>query len=211
MTIKEWEDKLLPAIQSNIDLICENLNSGDVFVDVGSNTGLLSNKIIEKVGNDFLSKMILVEPIPEYATECKGKFQTNPNVFVFEGALSNANGVATIHTSNQNFGYNKIHKKGMEIQDGEDVEVKLYKFSNLVKELSLSKVDFVKIDTEGHEVEVIEGMMEWMDSSKNRPTILFEIGWYEDTEKYIIDKLIKEYNYELVFSKNDALLKQKTK
>jgi hypothetical protein len=24
MTIKEWEDKLLPAIQSNIDLICEN-------------------------------------------------------------------------------------------------------------------------------------------------------------------------------------------
>ena len=142
MTIKEWEDKLLPSIQSNIDLICENLNSGDVFVDVGSNTGLLSNKIIEKVGNDFLSKMILVEPIPEYATECKNKFETNPNVFVFEGALSNTNGVATIHASNQNFGYNKIHKKGTEMQDGEDVEVKLYTFSNLVKELSLSKVDF---------------------------------------------------------------------
>ena len=51
------------------------------------------------------------------------------------------------------------------------------------RENRLEKLDFIKIDTDGHEFEVLNGARETI--AKYRPQIIFEIGLYVMQEKNI--------------------------
>ena len=46
--INEWENILLPSLLTNIDYIIQNIPENGVFYDVGANTGLLSQKVLDK-------------------------------------------------------------------------------------------------------------------------------------------------------------------
>lgn len=205
MSIEEWENWLKPTIESNVKLICSYLNDGDVFVDVGANTGLFTQMVIDEFEGK-LSKTIMFEPVPNLVNECRKKFENNNLVIVQELALSDENTENVIYASEENFGYNKIFKDGMEIQPHIQHNIKCVKFSDWVITNNIDKVNFIKIDAEGHDLNVIYGMFDWLKNKKNRPYILFETNWYPDLEIELINKMCDVFEYSFIELGRDILL-----
>ena len=69
----------------------------------------------------------------------------------------------------------------------------------------LEKIDFIKIDTDGHEYEVFKGAEKAI--TKYRPKIIFEIGLYVMDEKKISFEYYFDYfkrlNYKLIDLKTE--------
>jgi FkbM family methyltransferase len=206
MELNEWENWLRPEIQANVDLVKSYINKGDTFVDAGANTGLFSKMILDDLGYDFLENVILFEPVPYLVSECKNKFETYSNIRVVDKALGNETSEVTILASNQNLGYNKIYKEGMEIHSHEKYTISCVTFSEWIIENKIEKVNFIKIDTEGHDVNVIRGMFDWMCSTNQRPHILFETNWYKDAEQQLIRDMETMFNYSSIDCGRDVLL-----
>jgi FkbM family methyltransferase len=206
MNIEEWENTLRPTIQYNVNLVKSYLNKNDTFIDVGANTGLFTKMVLDGLGENFISSVILFEPVPYLFDECKNKFDRNKNIIVSNLALSDKNEFATILASNQNLGYNKIYKEGMEIHSCEKYEIRCVTFSDWAFENKIEKVDFVKVDAEGYDVNVIRGMFEWMKRTKQKPHILFEINWYKELEAGLIRDMETIFDYSHIDCGRDILL-----
>ena len=211
MTIGEWEDKLKESIVKNVKTIIEHLNDGDTFVDIGANTGLLTQLVIDGMKSDGkqLKNVVMFEPIEMYYNECVNKFGDKSNFIIENLALSDDDTDKTIYASQENFGYNKIYKQGMEVQPHDEYIIKCKTFSNWMLDGKIHKINFIKIDAEGHDIEIIYGMLDWLRSSNLRPYILFERGWYEDRETELANILKDEFNYIVEDLGTDWLLKQK--
>jgi FkbM family methyltransferase len=206
MNLNEWENWLRPEIQTNVDLVKSYLNKGDTFVDVGANTGLFSKMILDDLGYDFLENVILFEPVPYLVSECNNKFQKYPNIKVIDKALGNETSEVTLLASNQNLGYNKIYKEGMEIHSHEKYTISCITFSEWIIENRIEKVNFIKVDAEGYDVNVIRGMFEWMKKTNQRPYILFETNWYKDSEQQLIKDMENIFDYNFIDCGRDVLL-----
>lgn len=206
MNVTQWEGWLGPEIKNNVDLVISYLNEGDVFVDVGANTGLFSKMVLDGVGSDFLSKVILFEPVPYLFNECENKFGNIDNIIINELALGDETCETTILASNQNLGYNKIYKEGMEIHSHEKYTIKCVRFSDWAFENKIEKVNFIKVDAEGHDVNVIRGMFDWMKQTNQKPYILFEINWYKDAEQNLIKDMETIFDYNSIDCGRDILL-----
>ena len=199
MTIEEFENEFEIYMCNNVDIISNCLLKGDVLIDIGSNTGLLASKILEKIN---LSKLILVEPVKKYYDECVKKLGDKINVEILNLGFSDINGPKKIYCSELNLGYNKIYHESMEIHPHFIEEVNCLRFSDWVGD---RRVDFIKIDAEGHDTNIINGMLDWLDKIHKLPYILFEGGWYEDLEKNTINLLIERYSYTIKYSGRDIL------
>lgn len=211
MTIKEWEKTLGPWIEKDVNLVVNHLKKGDVYFDVGANTGLFTQMVIKKLGGDynFFNKIVLFEPIKKYYDECVTKFKKHKNVQVEQIALSDNDNNKIIYVSHINYGYNKIYREGMEIQPHDKYVIKCTTFTEWIKNQNCPKVDFIKIDAEGHDSNIVNGMFEWLATTENRPKILFECAWYGVEELDVIEKLVNEYGYVQITENleyNNALL-----
>jgi FkbM family methyltransferase len=151
----------------------------------------------------------MFEPIEMYYNECVNKFGDKSNFIIENLALSDDDTDKTIYASQENFGYNKIYKQGMEVQPHDKYIIKCKTFSNWMLDGKIHKINFIKIDAEGHDVEIIYGMLDWLRSSNLRPYILFERGWYEDRETELANILKDDFNYIVEDLGTDWLLKQK--
>jgi len=202
-TIAEFEQKFGYYMTLNVELICSCLKEGDVYVDIGANTGLLAKSILD---NTKLSKAFIIEPVEYLINEAIKKLEGCGNVKFYKTGFSNVNESKLFYLSENNYGYNKIYEEGMEIHPHKKEYINCIKFSDWVKDNSVGKVDFIKIDVEGHDVEVIEGMAEWLDSIDNKPYILFEGNWNSEKENRIVKTMQESYNYEFKFFGRDILL-----
>lgn len=211
MTIKEWENTLSSWIDKDVNLVVKYLNKGDVYFDIGANTGLFTQMVIKKLGNDynFLDKIVLFEPIKKYSDECVNKFKKHKNIQIEQIALSDDDNNKIIYASHINFGYNKIFREGMEIQPHDKYVVKSITFSEWMENNYYPKVDFIKIDAEGHDSNIVRGMFNWLEKTENRPKILFECAWYGEEELDVIDTLVDNFGYTQIHDDleyNNALL-----
>ena len=82
----------------------------------------------------------------------------------------------------------------------DSVVVKTQTIDAVVRDLEISKIDFIKMDIEGAEMDALAGASQLMESC--RPAIFME--WYEDNFKcfgvQVTDLLTfaRKYNYQLV-------------
>ena len=208
MNITEFEYEYEIYLCDNYGLITNHLSENSVFIDIGANTGLLSKKIYDTIK---LNKIYLIEPVPYLVKECKRKFQSCKNVEVHQLAFSNQTKQEIMYVSHLNLGYNKIFKEGMEIHSHDKLKLQCITFSEWVLKNNISKIDFIKIDAEGHDVEIIEGMFDWLNSIEDKPYILFEGNWYFNKEQDLIKKMKSIYNYEFEVFGRDVLLRPPNK
>lgn len=206
MDIKAFEAHLKPYIEHNVELIKSLLKEGDIFIDVGANSGLLSKTIIDSLGHSYLEKSILFEPIPPFAEECREKFKNIDNVIVEQLALSDSISDKKMLVSKINLGYSKIYKEGMDIHPHYEYTVKCNTLSNWLLENNIDKVNFIKIDAEGHDINVIEGAIDFLHRSSIKPYILFECGWYKEEEYNLVQKMEKLFNYKYEFFNENSRL-----
>jgi len=208
MNISEFEFEYAIYLYDNYGVITSHLNEGDVFIDIGANTGLLSKKIYDTTK---LNKIYLIEPVPYLVKECKRKFENYENVEIHQLAFSNQTKEETMYVSHWNLGYNKIFKEGMEIHSHDKLVLQSTTFSQWVSTNKIDKINFIKIDAEGHDIEIIEGMFDWLNSIKDKPYILFEGNWYFNKEQDLIKKMKSIYDYEFEVFGRDVLLRPSNK
>lgn len=146
------------------------------IIDVGSNIGLFSKAIAETIS---YSHIHLFEPSKEYFEESKKILKNFSNITFNNFGLSDEDTSLTLHKSkDNNIGWNTLYERDplqnerfFEQMDHEDVKV--VKLDDYYEDID--SVDFIKIDVEGYERNVLEGS--WNLIEKFKPYILVEVSW----------------------------------
>jgi len=152
----------------------EHIKAGDVAIDCGANIGLHSCPLARHVGPT--GRLIAVEPIDEVADRLSANVALNglANVTLVRKAASSSNGTAEIFPSREksiNRGQASLHPNQNVSPEGRAVDV--VSIDRLVTELGLDRLDLVKIDVEGHELEVLRGARQAIE--RWRPILYFEL------------------------------------
>jgi FkbM family methyltransferase len=141
---------------------------GDFCVDVGANTGPVTLLLAKLTGPT--GKVLSIEPGPPYYKRLLTNLDLNPSfkkiVTTVNMGISDSDGMLLWaadpeHTWNAGF---------LNVTEGTSVPVTT--LDACIKQLGWSKLDFVKIDVEGMELEVLKGSQETL--KKFRPKVLFE-------------------------------------
>lgn len=146
---------------------------GDTVVDVGANIGYFSIVAARAAGPT--GHVLAFEPVPRVRQSLQANLRLNdlPNVSVHSEALSAASGEATFYLGPQlDTGLGSLRA----LADGEEIRIRQVRFDDLWD--GSRRVALVKIDVEGAELLVLEGMAECL--ARDRPEILLEV-----TDQYL--------------------------
>ncbi len=140
-------------------LLPELTDPARAAVDVGGNHGLYAGRLAR-----ICPRVHCFEPQPALAMELQEKLPRN--VTIHSMALSDREGSAELRIPPEDDGRASLHP-GSPVQ-GETLRVPLRRLDDVVSE----PVGFVKIDVEGHEMEVLRGAEHIL--RRDRPTLLIE-------------------------------------
>ena len=152
------------------ELIRKHSNKNKVFVDVGANVGYHS-----LYASFFFKEVIAFEPLPSVFNQFKESIRLNnfSNVTVHKLACSDKGGKSHIYYHRHNLGGSSMNDPKKRIRDPklESIEIKTVTLDHFLKK-TRNRIGLVKIDVEGHEPLVIEGMKEII--KKHKPIIITE-------------------------------------
>jgi FkbM family methyltransferase len=150
-------------------VVRDRLKRGGVFVDVGANAGYFSLLAARLVGSE--GHVFSYEPVPTTARQLRANIDRNlfRHCDVTEAAISNATGTCQIHVGPRDHtGVSSLR----EVADSTGtVTVPLTTLD--VSLADVPQVDLVKIDVEGAECHVLEGMHDVLH--RCRPDIILEV------------------------------------
>ena len=182
---KGWERKSLQLWQ----LLSKDSNT---ILDIGANTGIYG--LVAQALNPS-AKVFCFEPLPAVYNLLVKNIHKNSFLIRSEMlALSNYSGSAKIYLNKgESFAYSvTVNKNTLNHNNFDELEIQTSTLSEYIFKHKINHIDLMKIDVEGHEIEVLEGMKDFLTSFK--PTILIEV-------------LTKEIGHELtkVFENMDYL------
>ncbi len=128
-------DFLIGEIASGSYDSVEQIKDGDVVVDIGASTGIISYLALENFGKKTPDQIIMVEPCPSHIEIIKENFKNIKNWTLVEKAVSNVNGPYQLKWEN-----NPV--------------VQSITFKKLISDYDLDFIDFLKIDIEGDEYHI---------------------------------------------------------
>jgi FkbM family methyltransferase len=150
-------------------IIKKNLEQNSNCIDIGCHKGEIMDFFLSysPKGQHFG-----FEPIPFYCNKLKKKYKEKVNIYPF--ALSDRNGCSNFQFVKNAPAYSGIKRRKYDIKnpDIETIEVELRKLDDIIPEHI--NIDFIKIDVEGAEFQVLKGAQKILSTSK--PIILFEFG-----------------------------------
>ena len=170
------QPKILNYLKKNF----EYLNS---FIDIGSHKGTYTDLVLK---NFPVKKIYMFEPQKKIFRFIKNKYKKNNNIMIFNNAVSNKTKMQKIFINKHDLtsSLTKLDKKnsylnlkarlfGGDIHDmiSDTIMIKCIKLENFIKKYKISDIDILKIDTEGHELQVMKGFGKYI---KNIKCILIE-------------------------------------
>ena len=157
-----------------IGLLADALGNGDVFLDVGANTGLFVLPIAELVGRE--GRVLAFEPAPDAARLLRSAARARGVLFqvsLYEMALGDETGSQELRADPAL--PEDSTKRSLYVDGPVVAEVPVRAFDELVRsgEVDLARgIDAVKIDVEGAEVRVLAGMRETLERHRPRMVII---------------------------------------
>lgn len=155
-------------------IISKLLSPGDTFIDVGANSGFFTLLASSQVGPT--GRVLSFEPLPSMRQRLKDNIFLNSmnNVAVYEVALSNKVGDVTFFEGPQ--GHKGLSSLRPINEATTTLSVKTQTLDELVA--STHRIRLVKIDVEGAEQLVLQGMANLI--AQHRPYLIIEI-----TDQYL--------------------------
>jgi FkbM family methyltransferase len=169
---QDWEKESL-KIWANL------ARHSKTIIDIGANTGMYS---LVASNNNPGATVIAIEPIDiNYSVLTSNIRENSFNIKTEKVALSDTEGTAKMFMIKDKLNYmtsinDNRYEKNPEIAGGDEVvevDVPMKVFSFIENKHGLGKIDLIKIDVEGHEITVLNSMMDSI--TKWKPTILIEI------------------------------------
>ena len=154
------------------ELVLSLLQPGDVFVDVGANIGYFSVLAATRVGGS--GRVYAFEPDADnYCLLCASVHANGFDAIVQteEAGLADYTGTATLYLSADNLGDHQIFATD-EHRAASDIT--LLHGSEFLG-ARVSRVDLVKIDTQGSEYAVVKGLMPLLRSQSEAPALIVEL------------------------------------
>ena len=177
-----------------INIISEEIK---VCLDVGANVGNYSKLLLKKTN----AKVYAFEHMEKSFQELK-KIKENykDRFFIEKLALGNEDGVRQIYSANDISEKASLEKNLEKLsfidkKNLREFDISIKKIDSLNFFDANSKVDFLKIDVEGHEYEVIQGAKKFIDFNSPK-FIQIEINWHQLFKKvnlFEFSKLLNEY------------------
>ena len=154
------------------NIFTQHLKSGDVFYDIGANVGFFSIIAAKLVGDT--GKVYAFEPGKENAQSIRHNAQLNSfsQIEVIEKAVSNTSGEGQLLLAEYSGGHALATADAPPDLAGE-VTVDLVSIDDLIAQNKIEPPNFVKVDVEGAELDVLKGMRETIKTHK--PTIIYEV------------------------------------
>jgi FkbM family methyltransferase len=156
-------------------LLFELLQPGSVFVDVGANIGYFTVLAASIVGEG--GKVFAFEPDPDNIRLLRTSVELNKfqsQVESVEAGLSNTAMAGQLYLSEDNLGDHQIFPG----EDGRDsLPITLCNGSDYLRPC-LTKLDLLKVDTQGSEFQVIGGLMPLLQQLPCIPHIIIELTPY---------------------------------
>lgn len=188
--------------RAETDLIRSHLSEGSVFVDIGANIGWFTLQASRWVGDS--GKVFSFEPRPSTFDHLSKSIKINglENITIYNKALSDEVGSATLIAPE---GHNSPGSSYL--GKGKGVPVLLSTLDALLP--PLDRLDFIKMDVEGWEPNVIKGAVQTIQ--KFHPIILSEISpWMLRERSGVSDRdyisLINSLGYDCQNIKNGEII-----
>jgi FkbM family methyltransferase len=130
--------------------ILDAVRPSDVVWDIGANVGVYAGKLLETRA----SCVVCVEPAPGSLAVLKRQFDGNSRVRVVPVALSNQSGTVRFTCD----GHSPLNRIVGPNDSAACVEVRALRGDQALTEYQLPSPHVIKVDVEGFELEVIEGL-----------------------------------------------------
>lgn len=156
-----------------VDAVAPWVSPRGLVLDVGANVGYFTKVLGERL--DFGGEAHLFEPIPHLAAHCRVTAAALAfTAHVHEFALGDQPGSVELFVANSgNLGWNTmVAEKANDTMTRIEIEVRRFDDLGLT-----ARPDLVKIDVEGAEHRVLQGMFASLERWTPRPVILCEVGW----------------------------------
>jgi FkbM family methyltransferase len=142
------------------------------FVDVGANVGDWTHLLLTQ-RNDPLIKGYLFEPNPQLQPSLQARFGHCPELQIFIQALGCQAEERIFFLAQTSSEHASFHLNPDQIS--ESISTKVNSLDNFACEHGLTFIDFMKIDTEGHEMDVLLGAVDKL-TNRQIQIIQFEYG-----------------------------------
>jgi len=188
--------------------VMESIKPGDVFVDVGANSGIFTSFAAKRVGPT--GRVVAIEPMPAMLERLRFNVAANSfaNVAIFATAVGEETGFATLYIHPNNRGQSGM----IPLSPGSmPIQVPVSTLASVVTSAELDRIDALKIDIEGFEDRALSPFMANMPHSLWPRRIFMEIvhrpRWRRDCIAFLRDagySQIWQQNHDIALEKRSA-------
>ncbi len=185
-----------------IEKLVDPLKEGDTFFDVGANIGWISLNAARRVGPT--GRVVAIEPIPELQRRMAFNAEANglENITIIPSAAGDEIGETVLHVNAAQQGMSSIAA-----QSGfDELTIQIRTLSQIAKDTGITRIDAMKIDSEGHEDRIILPFVETEPKQLWPRHLLLEVRHADRWKRDCISCLV-DAGYKLVWKDHsDALL-----
>ena len=169
------------------------LREGDVIFDCGANIGLFSIVALNRIGPS--GRLVALEPEPSVRAVLESNLSRNCQIkahSVLNCALYSDRRSMKLAVNHKAFTMHRLETAGTPSNaDDEIIRVQTTTIDDLVADLRLPKVDFIKMDIEGAEIAALKGAKTTLQTWKPRLAIS---AYHAFDDLYEIPQLIYRIN-----------------
>jgi FkbM family methyltransferase len=169
-----------------LNLFKKELKKDDTFLDIGANIGQHS-----LYASHFANQVYAFEPIQKIYDQFLKSVEKNQikNIQVFNYGIGKEEKKMPIYGTASNMGASTVFK----VPEKKFIqEVNIVPLDELLQSKNINKVDFIKIDVEGYEWEVLQGAQKTIKQNKPKMIIEFSPHIYNKVDVSISENI---YNF----------------
>ena len=168
--------------RSELTFLQKHCHSDMTMVDIGANVGLYTILAMHRM--DTNGRIIAIEPHPQTYTFLQKNIAANearakacPRVDALNLAATSHRGQHKLHINPENRGDNRLYQGTYQgrVEEWSTLPVEGYPVDDMLAELGIHEVNFVKADIQGYEQNAVSGFKKILSRSKN--VILMSEFW----------------------------------
>lgn len=175
------------------------IQKGDTVLDIGANRGTYTFVFQKLVGQNGL--VLAFEPFELEFIRLQKSFGHKGNIRLYSSAVSNSIGTKFLHVQMLK---GKSQNGSGSLSNSWDDDAIFQVNSITIDSLYLPKCSFIKIDVEGHELEVIEGAFRTL--KRNSPSVLLEINSPNDHKSQKLLDYLCNLGYKIHIENNGKFI-----